>query len=131
VLSVGSDSRALSHSLLCGNTLGAGCSEVDLIAAQLEPSLVKDGAADMVTCMYGLHLLDIRQALLETHRMLRPGGKFVVAFNDRWGTPAMPLLLLLHCSCCCSAAARALTLLRWVTASSGATVGLVGLAWRQ
>ena len=36
-----------------------------------------------VTCMHGLHLLNARQALREAHRILRPGGKLVVAWNVR------------------------------------------------
>ena len=41
------------------------------------------GPPPQVTVMHGLHLLEVRPALLEAHRILKPGGKLVVAFNDR------------------------------------------------
>ncbi len=94
MLSVGQQPSDLSRTLLVGNVHD---SEVDLVAAQLpDPSVVRDGAADIVTCMQpqqeqqrqqpaagGLHPQDAQRALLEAHRILRPGGKLVVAFNDR------------------------------------------------
>jgi hypothetical protein len=36
-----------------------------------------------VTCLDSLHRVDAGKALREAHRILRPGGKLVVAFNDR------------------------------------------------
>ena len=33
--------------------------------------------------MHGLHLLEAPRALAEMHRLLKPGGRLVVAWNDR------------------------------------------------
>ena len=73
---------ALTKTLLHASTNAD--SQVDVIAAQLEPSVVRDASADLVTCMGGLDgPLDVQKALAEAHRILKPGGKLVVAFNDR------------------------------------------------
>lgn len=58
--------------------------EVDVVAAQLlDPSVLKPGAADLVTLTGGGHLLDLRATLQETHRLLRPGGRLLVALSYR------------------------------------------------
>ena len=37
-----------------------------------------------VTCFHGLHLLHVQEALAEMHRIIKPGGRLVVAWNDRY-----------------------------------------------
>ena len=56
---------------------------LDLITARAEHALLHDGCADMVTCFHGLHLVDTDRALEEAHRLMRPGGLLVAAWNDR------------------------------------------------
>lgn len=71
------------------NVLSVGSSALSLAQAgpsfggQLEPSVVRDGAADLVTCMDSLEWANPIKTLTQAHRMLKPGGKLVVAFNDR------------------------------------------------
>ncbi len=38
-----------------------------------------------VTFLHGLHLVDTPRALNEAHRLLKPHGKLVAAWNDRCG----------------------------------------------
>jgi len=38
-----------------------------------------------VTFLHGLHLVDTPRALDEAHRLLKPHGKLVAAWNDRCG----------------------------------------------
>lgn len=56
---------------------------IQLITAKVENSLLQDNVADMVTFMHGLHLVDPSRALQEAHRLLKPGGALVAAWNDR------------------------------------------------
>jgi SAM-dependent methyltransferase len=70
---------------------------------QLEQFVVPDSTADyrhlpgpcpQVTFLHGLHLVDTPRALDEAHRLLKPRGKLVAAWNDRrvpaGAMPAMP-----------------------------------------
>ncbi|GAB4813162.1 hypothetical protein N2152v2_000208 [Parachlorella kessleri] len=81
VLSVGGSAVQQGCTLLHADTNAD--THVDVIAAQLEPSVVRDNAADLVTCMDSLHVVNAATALREAHRILRPGGKLVVALTDR------------------------------------------------
>lgn len=70
---------------------------------------IKDNALDLAVCAYGLDYMDVPQALEETSRVLRPGGRFVAlvshpnrnqaywdaggntgAFRDGWVVEAWP-----------------------------------------
>lgn len=47
--------------------------------------------ASQVTFLHGLHLVDTPRALDEAHRLLKPHGKLVAAWNDRWDLHAAAL----------------------------------------
>lgn len=51
-----------------------------------------------VTFLHGLHLVDTPRALDEAHRLLKPHGKLVAAWNDRCGPRAAGARLLFPCS---------------------------------
>lgn len=87
MLSVAADAESANATVMCA---AANTAALDLVAAQFEPSVVRDNAAHLVTVMHGLDLLNMRQALLESHRILKPGGHLVVAFTDRWGCAQGP-----------------------------------------
>ncbi|KAI7840464.1 hypothetical protein COHA_005766 [Chlorella ohadii] len=56
---------------------------IELVTAKVERSLLQDTTADLVTFLHGLHLVDTPRALDEAHRLLKPHGKLVAAWNDR------------------------------------------------
>lgn len=49
--------------------------------------------ASQVTFLHGLHLVDTPRALDEAHRLLKPHGKLVAAWNDRWALHAAACVL--------------------------------------
>lgn len=57
--------------------------QLSLISARMEQQLLPPGCADLVSVMHGLHLVDTQMALHEAHRLLRPDGLLVAAWNDR------------------------------------------------
>lgn len=54
---------------------------VPVSAAARASELPREGL--QVTILHGLHLVDTPRALDEAHRLLKPRGKLVVAWNDR------------------------------------------------
>ncbi|GAB4816182.1 hypothetical protein N2152v2_003228 [Parachlorella kessleri] len=80
VLSINGDDEVLNRTSIYAHASDA---RINLVTASIERQLVYDGAADLVTCFHGLHLLDVHEALAEMHRITKPGGRLVVAWNDR------------------------------------------------
>ncbi|GAB4816735.1 hypothetical protein N2152v2_003781 [Parachlorella kessleri] len=80
VMSVGCGTAALQETLACAV---ANRAQLEVVSAHAEHDVVRPESADLVTCMHGMHLLNCEQVLPEAHRILRQGGKLVVAWNDR------------------------------------------------
>lgn len=80
VVGVEGDPSLLARTFHFAEALGV---PMQLITARAEGSLLHDASADLVTFMHGLHLVDTPRALAEAHRLVRPRGKLVAAWNDR------------------------------------------------
>jgi SAM-dependent methyltransferase len=67
--------------------------------APLPATAIPDGAAELVTCFIGLHHMTAAQLgpfLASVHRVLRPGGLFVVRDHDVRGEDLRALVSLAH-----------------------------------
>jgi hypothetical protein len=77
---VEADPQLLARTFRFAQAHGA---HIELVTAKVEKSLLQDTTADLVTFLHGLHLVDTPRALDEAHRLLKPRGKLVAAWNDR------------------------------------------------
>ncbi|KAL4423251.1 hypothetical protein ABPG77_000043 [Micractinium sp. CCAP 211/92] len=80
VVGVEADPMLLARTFRFAQAHGA---HIELVTAKVEKSLLQDTTADLVTFLHGLHLVDTPRALDEAHRLLKPRGKLVAAWNDR------------------------------------------------
>lgn len=70
--------KAHTQALECGVTINS------ISAANVHKKVaLAGGVADLVTVMHGIHLVDTDFALEECHRLLKPDGWLVLAWNDR------------------------------------------------
>lgn len=73
--------KAHTQALECGVTINS------ISAANVHKKVAQaGGVASLVTIMHGIHLVDTDFALEECHRLLKPDGFLVLAWNDRCAT---------------------------------------------
>jgi ubiquinone/menaquinone biosynthesis C-methylase UbiE len=63
--------------------LPGGAGSIEFIQAKAESTGLQSGAAAAVTAFQAFHWFDQQAALAEFHRILKPGGQFAIAWNDR------------------------------------------------
>ncbi|PSC67895.1 methyltransferase [Micractinium conductrix] len=80
VVGVEADPMLLARTFRFAQAHGA---HIELVTAKVEKSLLQNHTADLVTFLHGLHLVDTPAALDEAHRLLKPHGQLVAAWNDR------------------------------------------------
>ncbi len=75
--------RAKLAAALQGATGHDGAATVEIVDGTAEAIPLPNGSVDAVVAAQAFHWFDAIRALSEVHRVLRPGGRFVLAWNRR------------------------------------------------